>query len=600
MLCELSVRNLAVLAKAAVAFGPGLNVLTGGTGAGKSIVVDSLALLAGGRASADMIRSGTDVLTVTGVFEPAGDAWRPVLTAAGLAEDDDGDDGEGGPATLVLRREIHRNGRNRAYVNDQPATVRVLADLAPALLGIHGQREELGLTQPDLQREWLDRSGGAPAEELLARVAAAFERWAAAAARVAAAGDDRQIRAERLDLLRFQAREIDSAGLAPGEDEELRRERAVLRNAEAILHALGTAAEDLFEDEASAVDRLARSEDLLAGIAEWEGEAAAWRGELEEVRIRIEEVARSLGRRREAIEIDPGRLDEVEQRLAVVERLVKKYGGDTRAVLDRRWEIGDEIDALEGAGENREALVAEVAARLTDYRAVAAELSAHRQRWAEALTRRLQEEIAELGLAKARFEVLLEDEREEPGRHGVDRVVFQFAPNPGEAPQPLARIASGGELSRVSLGLQLASRSADGGGPGSAGDGAPTLIFDEVDAGVGGAQAAALGRKLRRLGARGQTLVVTHLPQVASHGHRHFRVEKTVDGGRTSTSVRELSAEERVEEVARMLAGREVTELSRQHARELLAAGGEDAHLTSPGGAKAAPDRPRRDRGEET
>jgi DNA repair protein RecN (Recombination protein N) len=570
VLRELHVRNLAVLAEVSIDFGAGFNVLSGETGAGKSIVVDSLALLAGGRASDDMIRSGVDVLTVAGVFEPVGVGWREVLEGAGIEPEGSGD----GSPELLVRREIRRDGRNRVFVNNQPATVRVLGDLAPYLLRIHGQREELGLVTPDLQRAWLDRSGGAEAAELLERVGAAYDRWADLAARLADLTGDQRARDERLDLLRFQASEIDAAGLSAGEDDELRAERDLLRNAEAIGHALGTSAESLFEEEGSAVDRLARSEDLLAGIEGWQPEAAGWRSELEEARIRVEEVARSVRRRLDGIEADPRRLDAVEERLAAVERLCKKYGPEADAVLARRREIGEEIERLEGAAVSREELEEQTAAALDEYRQAALDLSARRAAWGAELAGRIHEEIAELALGKARLEVSLRRRRREgsplvvggepvePGRDGIDQVVFLFAPNPGEEPQPLSRIASGGELSRVSLGLQLATRGER--------EAAPTLIFDEVDVGVGGAQAAALGRKLRRLSASGQILAVTHLPQVASYGHHHLRVAKSVDAGRTSTTIEELAGERRVAEVARMLAGREVTELSVSHARELL------------------------------
>lgn len=573
MLRELHVRNLAVLAQVAIDFREGFNVLSGETGAGKSIVVDSLALLAGARASDDMIRSGTEVLTVAGVFEPVGEGWREVLAGAGVRSEETPADGDA-PPELLLRREIHRNGRNRVYVDDQPATVRLLSDLAPYLLRIHGQREELGLVAPDLQRAWLDRSGGAEARELLDRVETAYDRWAELAGRLAELTGDDRAREERLDLLRFQAGEIDAARLEAGEDHELRRERDLLRNAEAITHALGTAAETLFEEEGAAVDRIARSEDLLAGIEDWQPEAVPWRTELEEARIRIEEVARSIRHRMDGIEADPRRLDAVEERLATVERLAKKYGGDAAAVLERRREIGQEIERLEGASESREELEKAAGKALAGYREAALALSERRAAWGAELAGRIHDEIAELGLAKARLEVSLRRRRREGSplelggepvdfsREGVDQVVFLFTPNPGEEPRPLARIASGGELSRVSLGLQLATRGET--------EAAPTLIFDEVDAGVGGAQAAALGRKLRRLAASGQILAVTHLPQVASHGHHHLRVSKETEGGRTATSVAELAGEARVEEIARMLAGREVTELSLSHARELL------------------------------
>ncbi|MFL6260305.1 MAG: DNA repair protein RecN [Thermoanaerobaculia bacterium] len=565
MLREIHVRNLAVLAEASVELGAGFNVLSGETGAGKSIVVDSLALLAGARASVEMVRTGAEALTVSGVFEPEGEGWRPVLEEAGL-------EAEG--AEVLVRREIGRSGRNRVFVNDQPTTLRLLADLAPYLLRIHGQRDELGLIEPDLQRAMLDRSGGPDAQPLLDRVAAAFEQHARLAERLERLSGDDRVRRERIDLLRFQASEIDAAKLRAGEEVELKAERDVLRNAEAITRALGTAFSLLFDEEGAAVERIGKAGSLLAEVEAWEPQAAAWGAELEEARIRLTETARALQHRLDGLEADPARLDFIEERLAVIERLCRKHGGDSGAVLARRAEIEAELAELEGDAENRDDLEGKVAAALAAYREAALALSKAREGWGKALTERIEGELKDLGLARARLSVALERRRragspliidgEETdfGRDGVDQVVFLFAPNPGEPPRPLARIASGGELSRIHLALQLASR----------GESAhPTLVFDEVDTGIGGAEAAALGAKLQRLAKGGQILAVTHLPQVASHGDLHFKVSKKVDGGRTSVKVEELEGKARVEEVARMLAGKQITDTSLSHARELIA-----------------------------
>ncbi len=567
MLREIHVRNLAVLAEAAVEFGAGFNVLSGETGAGKSIVVDSLSLLAGARASTDMVRTGAEALTVSGVFEPEGDGWRAVLEEAGL-------EAEG--AEVLVRREIGRSGRNRVFVNDQPTTLRLLTDLAPYLLRIHGQRDELGLIEPDLQRAMLDRSGGPEAAPLLARVAEAYEQHARLAERLEHLSGDDRMRRERIDLLRFQATEIDAAKLRAGEEAELKAERDVLRNAEAITRALGTAFALLFEEEGAAVERIGKAGSLLAEIEAWEPSAAAWRAEVEETRIRLTETARSLQHRLDGLEADPARLDFVEERLATIERLCRKHGGDSGAVLARRAEIAAELAELEGDDENRDELEGKVAAALARYRDGALELSRGREEWGRALVERIEGELKDLGLARARLSVALERRRRagsllvieneeiDFGREGIDQVVFLFAPNPGEPPRPLARIASGGELSRIHLALQLASR-------GEAEKARPTLVFDEVDTGIGGAEAAALGAKLQRLAKGGQILAVTHLPQVASYGDLHFKVSKRVDGDRTSVKVDELEAGDRVEEVARMLAGKKITDTSLSHARELIA-----------------------------
>lgn len=567
MLREIHVRNLAVLAEASVEFGQGLNVLSGETGAGKSIVVDSLSLLAGARSSTEMVRTGAETLTVSGVFEPEGDGWRKVLDEAGLET-------EGGE--VLVRREIAKSGRHRVFVNDQPTTLRLLTDLAPYLLRIHGQRDELGLVEPDLQRAMLDRSGGPEAEPLLARVAETYDVYARLAERLEHLSGDDRARRERIDFLRFQAGEIDAAKLRAGEETDLKAERDVLRNAEAITRSLGTALSLLFDEEGSAVERVARSQALLAEVEVWETLAAGWGTELEELRIRLTEMARGLQHRLDGLEADPARLDAVEERLALLERICRKHSTDTAGVLARRQEIEAELSELEGDSENRDELQGRVADALAKYREAALALSKAREQWGKALVERIEAELKDLGLARARLAVSLERRRRagsplladgvetDFGREGIDQVVFLFAPNPGEEPRPLAKIASGGELSRISLALQLASR-------GETEKARPTLVFDEVDTGIGGAEAAALGAKLQRLAKGGQILAVTHLPQVASHADLHFKVSKRMDGGRTSVRVEGLESDARVEEVARMLAGKEITGLSLSHAQELIA-----------------------------
>jgi DNA repair protein RecN (Recombination protein N) len=578
VLRELHVRNLAVLAEASVDFGAGFNVLSGETGAGKSIVVDSLFLLAGARANADLIRSGAEALTVSGIFEPRGDGWRRVLEEAGLEVEGD---------ELLIRREVARSGRARVFVNDQPTTLRLLSDLAPHILRIHGQSDQFDLMATDLQRLWLDKSGGAEAEKSLAAVAEAFERHDKLAERLAHLTGDDRARRERIDLLRFHAEEIDAVRPKAGEEDELRQEREVLRHAGAIVRSLGTVASLLSEDEGAAVEKLGKSRALLAEIEEWEPQAAAWGAEVEELGIRAAELARTLESRLDGLEADPARLDAVEDRLAQLERLFRKHGATSAALLARRAEIEAELAELSGDDDNRAELAEKAAQALAAYREAALALSAQRAAWGAALAQAIEGELGDLGLGRARLTVTLERRRraDSPllvggeaidfGRAGLDQVVFLFAPNPGEEPRPLARIASGGELSRLYLALQLAAR-------GEGDRSRPTLVFDEVDTGISGAEAAALGKKLRRLAQGGQILAVTHLPQVASQADRHFKVSKRVEGDRTHVSVAPLADGSRVEEVARMLAGDRLTELSLSHAREMLA-GGEEAKATAAG-----------------
>jgi DNA repair protein RecN (Recombination protein N) len=560
------------MAEASLEIAPGLTVVTGETGAGKSLVVDSLSLLAGVRASTDLVRTGADTLTVNGVFQPAGTAWRRPLEEAGI--DVDGDE-------IVIRREVSRSGRNRVFVNDQPVTLRLLASVAPYLLRIHGQGEESGLLEADLQRRWLDRVGGDQGRALVERCALAYDAYRGLAERFERLTGDERLRHERIDLLRFQVQEIEQARVEDGEEVALRAERDVLRHAEAIVAALGGAAAHLSEDEGSALERLGRAQSELREVAAWQPEAASWSGELEELQARVDDLARVLQARLDGLEADPERLNAIEDRLSVLERLMRKYGSGTGDVLEHLRTSRAALEELEIDESDRDELEVEVAEALAGYRSAALELSAARETWSEELRRRVEDELRELGLREARFAVRLE-RPESAGsplvidgrpvasmRHGVDRVVFDFAPNPGEDARPLARIASGGELSRVYLALQLVAR-----GAGSAP--AVTLVFDEVDAGVGGMEAAMVGRKLKRLARGGQVLAVTHLAQVASCGDAHFRLEKAVVGRRTEVTVDELDPARRVAEVARMLAGETVTELSRSHAEELLASSQEE------------------------
>jgi DNA repair protein RecN (Recombination protein N) len=567
VLRDLHIRNLAVVEEATIELGTGFNVLSGETGAGKSIVVDSLALLAGVRASSDQIRTGADKLGVSGIFEPSGEAWRDLLVEAGI----DAEENE-----LMIRREVSRNGRSRAWVNDRPVTLKLLTALAPYLLRIHGQREELGLVDPELQRTWLDRCGGEEAGTLRRRTREAFAQYRQAATRLERLIGDEREREERLDLLRFQLAEIDDVRLVAGEEDGLRQERAVLRHSEAIQQALADSSELLFDKDGAAYVALSQSVSHLQEVSAWEPQASGWVEELEELRIRLGELETPLRHRLDQIEADPHRLNAIEDRLATLERLFRKHGATSAEVLTRRDELAAEIDELTGDDATLAALRESAEKALASYRGAAEKLSHGRRRWSKVMAEHVSADLEQLALAKARFTVELEPRRRagspllvagEPVEFsdlGWDHVVFHFSPNPGEELHPLSRVASGGELSRLYLAVQLAARGT------AAAEGTTTLVFDEVDAGISGAEAATLGARLRRLGRGGQVLAVTHLPQVASQADAHFKVSKEVAGGRTRTRLACLGDEGRVEEVARMLAGSEITELSLSHARELI------------------------------
>ena len=567
MLRSLHVRNLAVIEQAELRFGPGLNVVTGETGAGKSLVTGSLSLLAGARASSETIRTGADALVLSGVFEPSGSDWRRLLEDAGVPADGD---------ELLVRREVTRAGRNRVFVNDHPVTLRLLSAITRGLIRIFGQRDELGIVSPELQRDWLDRSGGESVAGLVASCASAWEAWREEADRLKRLSGDDQLRLERIDLLRFQTSEIDGARLVAGEDEELRAERDVLRHAEAIAGALHQALALLSDDEQAVDSRLAQAAGALRDIARWQPEAGTWAETLGEAGTLVNDVTAELRSRAVGSDADPGRLDRIEERLSVIERLTRKYGGRSADVLEHGCRLAGELLELETADVRREEVERQTAACLAEYAARAGTLSIARRELAAAMEKEVVGRLSDLALERAAFEVEvgrvprsesaleLDGERVAFDRRGVDQVTYRFSANPGEALRPLARVASGGELARLFLALQTAVR-----GGGRAAD--STLVFDEVDAGIGGAEAAIVGRKLQRLARGGQILAVTHLPQVASRGDRHLEVRKEVRAGRTRVDVHRLDDERRVEEVARMLAGEEITEGARSAAEELLA-----------------------------
>ena len=508
--------------------------------------------------------------------------------------------------TWWVRREVSRSGRNRVFLNDQPATLRLLVAIAPDLMRIHSQREELGLMQPDMQLAWLDRIGGDKGRRLLARSAAAFRDYQEVAETLERLTSDDRARSERADLLRYQLGEIEKANIVEDEDLELKQERDLLRHAEEIRIGADRALDLLVDDESSAAAQLARARSALDEFPRWDGEASDWLSEIDELRIRVQELASTLRSRFDSVDASPQRLNAVEDRLADLQRLFRKYGEGSTEVLAYAARIAGELDELDVDEERLEELRAEVDEKLEIYALAAGKLSTERRKWASKLERQLLGHLAELALPRAAFEVRVEpavarssrgrDEGQGAGdgsesasgrgveidgqrlridARGFDDVVFMFAPNPGEPPAPLARIASGGELARLFLALQVVLADVSSSGKSQQGDGRPpSLVFDEVDVGIGGAEAAAVGRKLGRLGERGQVLAVTHLPQVASLAHQHLTVRKLVRGKRTSVQVESLQGESRVDELSRMLGGEEITELTRSHARELIAQGG--------------------------
>jgi DNA repair protein RecN (Recombination protein N) len=552
MLREIRVRNFAVIDAVTAAFGPGLNVLTGETGAGKSMLIDAILLVRGARAQTDVIRTDTEIATVEAVFdvEPCGPV-AAVLDDAGLALDD---------GQLVVRRELAQSGRHRAFVNDSPVTVGLLERLGDHLVEIHGQHEHQRLLEPARQLDLLDRFGDA--EELRERVGDIVSRHRAARAEVERLRAAERDRAQREDLLRFQLSELDGARLQEGEEEGLRAERRRLQHAERLIAGLAEVGGLLDEDESSAASRLHRAGRLLRELARFDPAFAAPADTIDGAGSLIEDALGAVRGLRERVTVTPGRLEEVDERLDALTRLKRKYGDTEAAMLAFRDGVAAELEKLERHEEilaAQEKTLGALEAELTE---AAVALSERRRAAADRLAGEAERELRQLGMDRARFAIAVEPgPMTEVGPRGLDRVEFRLSANPGEEVRPLAKVVSGGELSRTMLALKAVLARADR---------VPTMIFDEVDAGIGGRVAAVVAQKLARAAEGHQVLCVTHLAPIAARAAHHVRVWKGVRGGRTRVSAEVLTGEARVEEIARMVAGERVTDTARGHARELL------------------------------
>jgi DNA repair protein RecN (Recombination protein N) len=552
MLRELRIRNFAVIESVTVPFGPGLNVLTGETGAGKSMLIDAILLVRGARAQTDVIRTDAETATVEAVFdvEPRGPVAN-VLDEAGLALED---------GQLVVRRELARGGRHRAFVNDSAVTVALLERLGDHLVEVHGQHEHQRLLEPARQLELLDRF--ADAEDLRERVASLVGKYRAAREEVERTRAAARDRAQREDLLRFQLSELDGARLRPGEEDELRQERRRAQHAERLLAGLVEAAALLVDDEASAAARVHRAARLLTDLGRLDPAFAAPVEALDAAAVQVDEALARIRALRDAVSLDPGRLEAIDERLDVLTRLRRKYGDTEAAMLAFRDEVAAELDRLARHEEilaEQERLLAELQAELAE---VAGALSDRRRAAGERLAPQAERELRALGMERAVFRIALErGVLGDVSPRGLDRAEFRLSTNPGEELRPLARVASGGELSRTMLALKTVLARADR---------VPTMVFDEVDAGIGGRVAAVVAQKLAAAAEGRQVLCVTHLAPIAARAHRHVQVAKSVRGGRTRVAADLLTGTARVEEIARMLGGERVTDTARGHARELL------------------------------
>lgn len=553
MLRHLRVTNFAILSDVAMDLRPGFNALTGETGAGKSLIVEAVNLLRGGRASADIPRAGADEATVEAIFEVPEDLSarvRAVLESAGLPDSE---------SEVLVRRVIHRGGRSRTYVNGALTTAKRLAELGALLVDLSGQHQHQGLTDARRHREILDAF--AENQRQLEAMRAAYELVRESERAIEALGGDPAALQERMDYLRFQVKELEQAGLRAGEVEELDAARARLQAIDR-LHSAAHAAEDLvYDDRDAAVDRLSRAIRELERVADIEPALAAIASQLGEARILAEDAAGQLRRYVEDLSGDPHKLEEIEDRLALIKRLVRKHGGTVESALARAEELAEELNALEHRDQRLEKLQRELAKAESAARSTAATLTEARRRAAGVLADKVSRVLDELGMAQAVLSVLIEPRP--LGPDGADRVELMLASNVGEGMKPLARVASGGELSRIMLALKLCLRRADE---------VATYVFDEVDSGIGGATAEVVGRLIRALGDQRQVVCVTHLPQIVAFADQHFHVAKFEKSGRTETEVRTLSDKERSEEIARMLGGLTVTASARAHAEAMLAA----------------------------
>jgi DNA repair protein RecN (Recombination protein N) len=563
MLLELRAENYAVIDHAIAVFGPGLNLLTGETGAGKSILVDALALLMGDKASSDVVRHGADRAVVACVFESTPGAEN-TLESNGI--DPDGSE-------IILRREIQAGGKGRVYVNNQPATVNVLRQLAPELALVHAQSETLGSFDQAQQRQLLDRSAGITND----LVAAAFQEWSDVCARLSRLEGDEQARLREADLWSFQKNEIETAAIKDGEDEELELERRVLANAEKLLAAAMSAHELLYESDRSAEAALRAALKNLEELARYDPQFDDGVQQVKSARAIVDDVSTTVRDYASRIQASPGRLEELEDRLEALNRLKRKYGPTLAHVLAH----GHDVAAKLAEVENRDQLLLELRAarsRAADaYRAAASELTAERSAAAQKLEKLAEAHINDLAM-RAKFAVNVNPQEAETHwtRQGWDAIDCRIATNAGEPLKPLEQIASGGELSRVMLALKVSVEEGAARGQGSGRRKTPiprTLVFDEIDIGIGGRAADAVGQKLKELSRAQQVLCVTHLPQIAAFADQHFLVEKQERRGTTKTSVRLLSDEERTEEVARMLSGAKLTETSLRHAEQMLKTG---------------------------
>lgn len=558
MLLELVVENYAVIDRLRVRFHPGLNLLTGETGSGKSIIVDALALLLGARASMDMIRSGEDRARIAGIFDMGhAAAAQPLLAQAGF-ETEDGE--------LLIEREILATGKSRAYLSSRPAAIALLRELAPHLADIHGQHDQQLLFAREAQRQMLDAF--ADAGDLLKQLGVTYHELRRTETQLADLERSEQEKLRLLDLWRFQQHEIEGIAPQPGEDTTLENERRVLQNLGRLQESAGAAYAALYDSPESALALLRTSGKRLDELCRIDPSLAEIRETLKPAEIAAQEAAYGLRDYLSRLEPDPGRLEVIESRLSALDKLKRKYGASIEETLTFLAQVRAQIDAVEHAGERMEILRAERQQLTGCYDDQANCLSARRKQFARKLEQRVERELASLAMERTIFKIAFGPAPR--SEWGTDTVEFLVSPNLGEDPKPLEKVASGGEISRIALALKtcLAASTMPEGTPAAA---APrTLVFDEVDSGIGGSAAEGVGRRLKKLAAANQVLCVTHLAQIACFADHHYLVEKREQKGRTVAAIEELDTDARTREIGRMLSGQKLTPEALRHAEQLI------------------------------
>ncbi len=552
MLLELVVENYAVVERLRVPFHPGLNVMTGETGSGKSIVVDALGLLLGGRASVEMIRSGAERARVSGIFEkPRAAAFGAVLDAAGIDSPED---------EILIEREILLNGKSRAYIDSRPVTAAFLKEIAPWLGDIHGQHDQQRLFSHEAQRDMLDEFGHTSGAGEL--VATAFEKWRRTGSELEDLDRQEQERLRLADLWAFQKKEIEAVAPHPAEDADLEQQRRLLSNVNRLAESATAAYDALYDSPESCLAGLRAAIKRLDDLCRIDEKMIPLREGLKPAAIAIEDASQELRDYIGRLESDPARLEEVESRLASLDKLKRKYGQSIGEVLEFLDTISRQLSAAESAGERREELKREQAKYAREYEAAAQALTEARKKSARKLEKRVETELGQLAMERTAFRAEITPAAW--SAHGTDAVSFLVSANLGEAPKPLEKTASGGELSRIALALKTCLNEV------KKQTIPPTLVFDEVDAGIGGSVAVSVGKRLKQLAGNQQVLCVTHLAQIAGYADHQYYVEKREQKGRIVTSIQELTRDARIAELGRMIAGANLTPETLKTAEQML------------------------------